>query len=441
LDPIAQRATTFADQLMASDEFSQSGMDKVTRIAVLNSHPIQYFAPLYAYLNAAPDLEVTALYLSDASIRGSRDSEFDRELKWDIDLLAGYRAIFLDDHAHARQPDGFWSVIAPRVWNELRSGRYDVLWLHGHNYAAYLVALVAAKTAGLRILMRGETHLGLPRSRMKTALRRPTLGALYGQCDRFLAIGSANAAFYRAMGVPEHKIFLVPYSVDNDRFMKAANLDAAQKANIRRRYNVPADQPSLLYAAKFMRRKRPLDLLKAVRQLQSQTETPFSVIMAGSGELEPELRGYCRSHALSNVVFTGFVNQTELPELYAASDVFVLPSEHEPWGLAVNEAMCAGLPIVVSHEVGCVADLVRDGVNGFTPAAGNIEGLALALRRLIEDGALRRRQGQASLTRIAQWGYPQCLDGIRSALADFDFRCPAPKLGIPSSDGRLVWRN
>ena len=111
---------------------------------------------------------------------------------------------------------------------DFRSRCHVLIRKHGHNYAAYLVALVAAKTAGLRILMRGETHLGLPRSRMKTTLRRPALGALYGLCDRLLAIGSANAAFYRAMGVPEHKIFLVPYSVDNDRFMKAAKLDASE---------------------------------------------------------------------------------------------------------------------------------------------------------------------------------------------------------------------
>ena len=75
-------------------------------------------------------------------------------------------------------------------------------------------------------------------------------------------------------------------------------------------------------------------------------------------------------------MFTGFVNQSELPALYAASDVFVLPSENEPWGLAVNEAMCASLPVVVSREVGCAPDLVRDGVNGYTPAAGDIAGLA-----------------------------------------------------------------
>jgi glycosyltransferase involved in cell wall biosynthesis len=121
------------------------------------------------------------------------------------------------------------------------------------------------------------------------------------------------------------------------------------------------------------------------------------------------MRAFCSEHRLNNVVFTGFVNQSDLPGLYAALDIFVLPSEHEPWGLAVNEAMCAGLPVVVSQGVGCVADLVRDGVNGYTPAAGDIGGLARALQRLIEDEDLRERQGRASLTRIQQW--------VRSALA------------------------
>ena len=156
---------------------------KVTRIAVLNSHPIQYFAPLYAYLNAAPDLDVTALYLSDFSIRGGRDAGFGQDVKWDLDLLAGYRSVFLGDAARTREPAGFWSLVAPQVWNELRSGRYDVVWLHGHNYAANLIALMAAKTAGLPVMMRGETHLGLPCHGIKSILRRPLMGALY-RCVR-----------------------------------------------------------------------------------------------------------------------------------------------------------------------------------------------------------------------------------------------------------------
>src|SRR6476661_6746653 len=99
-----------------------------TRIAVLNSHPIQYFAPLYRYLNTAPDLDVTALYLSDFSIRGGRDVGFARDVKWDLDLLSGYRSVFLGNK-RAREPQGFWSLVVPSVWRELRSGRYDVLWL------------------------------------------------------------------------------------------------------------------------------------------------------------------------------------------------------------------------------------------------------------------------------------------------------------------------
>jgi glycosyltransferase involved in cell wall biosynthesis len=330
--------------------------------------------------------------------------------------LGGYPAVFLGKAAHTRTPGSFWSLIAPQVWGELRSGRYDVLWLHGHRYAANLVALMAAKGVGMPVMMRGETHLGLPCHGIKSKLRRPLMGALYERCDRLLAIGSANAAFYRAMGVPEEKIHRVPYSVDNDRFMRSTALTPQQKLEVRKRYNLPADRPCVLYAAKFTERKRPGDLLVATRKLRSMSNTPFTVIMAGSGELEQELRAFCQRHELANVVFIGFVNQSNLPALYAASDVFVLPSQDEPWGLAVNEAMCAGLPIIVSREVGCAADLVEDGVNGFTPLAGDVEGLTHALHCLISDESLRRSMGQASLDRIRQWGYRQCLDGIRRAL-------------------------
>jgi glycosyltransferase involved in cell wall biosynthesis len=394
----------------------------ITRIAVLNSHPIQYFAPLYAYLNGAPDLDITALYLSDCSIRGGEDAEFGRNVKWDLDLLSGYRSVFVGKAARTRDPGGFWSLIAPQVWSELHSGRYDLVWLHGHNYAANLIALIAARTVDLPVMMRGDTHLSLPCRGIKSLLRRPAMGMLYRACDRLLAVGSANAAYYRAMGVSDQKIFLVPYSVDNDRFVQSAKLTKEQRAEVRRRYNVPVDRPSVLFAAKFIRRKRPSDLLEVARRLRIEIDRPFTIVMAGSGELEQELRTFCTRHALDSVVFTGFVNQSELPRLYAASDVFVLPSEDEPWGLAVNEAMCASLPVVVSSEVGCVADLVRDGVNGYTPAAGDIDALTRALRWLIEDEGLRQLQGQASLARVLEWGYRQSLEGIRSAVAGLQHR-------------------
>jgi glycosyltransferase involved in cell wall biosynthesis len=106
-----------------------------------------------------------------------------------------------------------------------------------------------------------------------------------------------------------------------------------------------------------------------------------------------------------------------LPQIYGAADAFVLPSENEPWGLAVNEAMCAGLPIVASVEVGCVADLVRAGVNGQTFAAGDAKGLANALHPILVDREIRKRMSAASRAIISRWSYAECAAGLQAALA------------------------
>jgi glycosyltransferase involved in cell wall biosynthesis len=392
------------------------------RLAVVNSHPIQYFAPLFRYINADPRFEVTVLYLSDHSLRGAQDVGFGQTVTWDIDLLSGYRSVFVGEAAKRRTPAGFFSLIAPQVWNEVRSGGYDALLVHGHAYAANLIAVAAAKSKGLPVFSRGETHLGLVREGAKRWIRKPVMGAFYALFDRFLAIGSANRAFYAAMGVPARKIFLTPYSVDNSRFVNQSTLTPAERSQWRARFGIPEDGPAILYAAKFTRRKHPDDLLSAAAKVRKEFGAPFYVVMCGAGEMEAELKAYCVSHGLNNVIFTGFVNQGDLPKLYGACDVFVLPSENEPWGLAVNEAMCAGLPIVIAREVGCVADLVTDGVNGFTPQAKDVHGLASALKQLIEDDALRRRQGAASRDRISHWSYRQYLEGLAAAVTDLPRR-------------------
>lgn len=386
------------------------------RLAFLNTHPIQYFAPLYAYLNQSEDFAVTGLYLSDFSVRGAHDRAFGRTVKWDIDLLAGYDARFVGPASRRDEPQGFFSMMAPELWRELRADRFDALIVHGHTPAANLVGIAAAKRAGIHVFMRGETHLGLARSKLKLALRRRLMGGLYRACDGVLAIGSANAAFYRAMGVPSHRIFLVPYTVDNERFMAESRLANAERVELRSSLGVRDDQPIILYAAKFQPRKRPDDLLRAAAMLK-RSGLEFHLVMVGSGEMESRLRDLTVELGLNNVHLRGFVNQRALPRVYAACDVFVLPSENEPWGLAINEAMCAGLPIVASAEIGCVPDLVKDGLNGRTFAAGDVNGLAEALRSLLMDAGLRRRFGDASRAIITRWSYAECHKGLRAALA------------------------
>lgn len=388
-------------------------MSRPFRIAVVNSHPIQYFAPLYAYLNRDPSLEITALYCSDSSLRGSIDPGFGRPVAWDVDLLAGYDVKWLGERAKSRTPGGFWSLVCPEVWREIRDGRFDAVWLHGYAYAAYVLAFLVAKWYGIPVLIRTETHLGLRRSRFRRWIRDTVLAVAYRFVDGFLAIGTANREYYRSLGVPESKIFDVPYTVDNDRLIAAATLSSEERAEIRSRFGLTVDDPVVVFASKLIPRKRPDDVLRAMKLVREEG-IRASLLIVGTGEMEPDLKRLCGELDLKNVAFAGFVNQRELPRLLAASDVFVLPSENEPWGLIVNEAMCASLPVVVSDEVGCGRDLVDAGRNGFIVPVGCVVEMASALRRALADHGFRLRAGAASFARVRAWGYARCLAGLNA---------------------------
>jgi glycosyltransferase involved in cell wall biosynthesis len=386
------------------------------RVAFVNTHPIQYFAPLYAYLNRTGVFAITALYLSDFSVRGSHDAAFGQPVKWDVDLLSGYDVRFVKGADLREEPKGFFSMIAPQIWREVCRGGFDALVVHGHTPAATLIAVAAARWAGLPVFARGETHLGLRRSLLKRFVRKPLMSAFYRSVSGVLAIGSANAAFYRAMGVPEDRIFCMPYTVDNARFVCDSQLSDERCTKVRTELGVADAEPIVLYAAKLQARKRPDDLLRAAVLLKDRG-VGFHVVMVGSGEMTAELINLATRLGLENVHFHGFANQSVLPQIYGAADVFVLPSENEPWGLAVNEAMCAGLPIVASAEVGCVADLVRAGVNGQTFVAGDAEDLANALHPILVDREIRKRMSAASRTIISRWSYAECAAGLQAALA------------------------
>jgi glycosyltransferase involved in cell wall biosynthesis len=385
------------------------------RLAVVNSHPIQYFAPLYAYLNRSTDIEVTALYASDFSLRGAVDPGFQQAVTWDVDLLSGYPSVFMGKNATKRTPGSFWSIVCPQVWGEVRSGKYDAVLIHGYAFAVNLIAALAAKSKGLPIFVRSETHLRLQRAGWKRRLRDMALSFFYRFVNGFFAIGTANRAYYRALGIPDEKIFDVPYTVDNDRFISAAALTPAERLKVRQLHGLPTTGLVVLYSSKFMRRKHPDDLVRAMATLQREGISA-TLFMVGTGEMESELRTLVAEQKMTNVVFGGFVNQAELPRVFAASDVFVLPAENEPWGLIVNEAMCAGLPVIVSEEVGCVPDLVENGVSGFHVVAGDVASLVKALRIVLTDHDKRLSVGKAALETVRGWNYHQCGIGIRRAL-------------------------
>ncbi|MEM6621540.1 MAG: glycosyltransferase family 4 protein [Pseudomonadota bacterium] len=386
-----------------------------TRIAFLNTHPIQYFAPMYARLNRAADLDVHAFYLSDFSMRGAHDPGFGKAVTWDVDLTAGYTPIFIDGAAQRGQPGGFFSYVAPKIWSTVRRGGYDALIFHGYRFAAHNIALAAARSMGIPVFMRGETHLGLYRPGWKQVARDAFLRRYLKLFAGYLAISSRNAEYYRYLGAADDQIFHVPYAVDVARFAQALDVSPDDRAQLRASWGVTDDRPVILFAAKFEGRKHPDDLIQACKLL-AERGVAFHLVLVGSGALEGKLREMAKTLPDGTVSFPGFVNQQDLPRYYGASEVFVLPSVNEPFGLAVNEAMAAGLPIVLTREIGCVPDLLREGVNGQGFDSRDIAGLADALEAVIGDPARQAAMSQASRDLIATWDFDACLAGVRTAL-------------------------
>jgi glycosyltransferase involved in cell wall biosynthesis len=168
----------------------------------------------------------------------------------------------------------------------------------------------------------------------------------------------------------------------------------------------------ILFAGKLQQRKRPHDLLAAYARLTGARD-PY-LVFVGDGEMTDALAAQA---AGLGVRFAGFRNQSELPRFYDLCDVFVLPSRHEPWGLVINEAMCAGRAVVASDEVGATADLVRDGENGFIFPAGDVGALAAALTAVLADANTAARMGARSREIIARWSFAEDITGLKDALA------------------------
>jgi glycosyltransferase involved in cell wall biosynthesis len=181
--------------------------------------------------------------------------------------------------------------------------------------------------------------------------------------DGFLSIGTLNKNYYEALGIEPSKIFFVPYTCDNDRFCRDKLNETEKKAELKKYKNLNPSAPTVLFCAKFIKRKHPELVLSAINNLQRDGKK-INLIMAGNGPELDNIKELSKQLKVNNVHFCGFVNQLDLPRLYSTCDLFIHPSEDEPWAIVVNEVMATGLPLIVGKDVGSAKDLVLDGLNG-----------------------------------------------------------------------------
>ena len=384
------------------------------RVLAAAAGPVFYQTPLYRALAADPRLDLTVLFASSGGIRPYDAAFGDRTVVWDVDLLSGYASRFLRAADRNEVTAGFLGMRDFDVLKPILGERWDALWVHGYSYLTLWLAIFAATLRGIPVLVREEQTLLHERPRPRRWLRATILRALFSRVHG-LYIGTNNREFFARYGIPEHRLHLVPYCVDNATLQQQATSLAGRRQELRTRFGLAVDSgPVVLFVGKLIPKKQPLLAVEAFARVRR--DLPCALLVVGEGELEDAMRSRVAAEGIPDVHFAGFLNRSEIAQAFVAADLFVLPSGlHETWGLVVNEAMNFALPVVVSDKVGCAPDLVQHGDNGFIVAADQVGALASAVRKLVESADLRRAMGRRSRERIDGWHYGLAVEGIVQA--------------------------
>lgn len=296
--------------------------------------------------------------------------------------------------------------------------RPDVLLVQGWAEAFALLLMTWAIRQGKPAVVTSESTAGdAPRQWLREKIK----ACVVRQFDAALVGGQPHAAYLRGLGMPAEKIFSGYDAVDNDHFASGADRARSQADALRAEHWLPPRY--FLASARFIAKKNLSRLLQAYAGYRRGPEVhrsgpPRDLVILGDGPLRPEIEKQVGDLQLrESVHLPGFRAYDELPVFYGLADAFIHPSTTEQWGLVVNEAMAAGLPVIVSERCGCTPDLIVHGKNGyqFDPEK------ALALTNLLvrfdnQSAAVLAKMGEASRNLIARWSPEFFAQGLHAAI-------------------------
>jgi glycosyltransferase involved in cell wall biosynthesis len=387
------------------------------KLAIVNTHPIQYYSPVFRALAASDQIDLRVFYTwSQAASNSMFDAGFGTEVKWDIPLLDGYRYQFVTNVAKRPGPEHFAGLHTPTLVQEIEAWGPDAILVYTWNSRSHLQALLHFK-GRVPILFRGDSTLLDKRTWWRALMRRVFLTWVYSHVDVAVAVGSNNRDYFVWCGLPLGRIALAPHSVDTVRFAADSEQHDCRAAQWRQELGIAPGETTVLFAGKLQHQKNLGLLLDAFAAVDERSH----LVLVGNGELEGQLKA--KAKTLRNVHFMPFQNQSVMPAVYRLGDVFVLPSQSETWGLALNEAMACGRAVIASTQVGAACDLIQPGVNGWIFESGDRHALENVLRQAVTCGRPGlRSMGRSAQESSVQWSTEESARLIGEAV----LACPVP---------------
>jgi glycosyltransferase involved in cell wall biosynthesis len=384
------------------------------RLAIITSHPIQYNAPFFKLLSQSKTVQPKVFYTwGETVLQSKHDPGFDKTIEWDIPLLEGYEYEFLDNVARDKGSHHYKGIINPRIITRISEWKPDAILVYGWKFQSHL-KVIRHFHKKIPVWFRGDSTLLDEKKNLQSNLKKRLLKWVYGHIDLAFYTGTRNKEYFLRYGLKPHQLIKAFHAIDNERFQ-----------NINERYSLPAaawkaklkiDPVTLvfLFAGKLEPKKGAETLLNAFKAISNNQ---VHLLVVGNGPLESDLKR--KYEAESNVTFTDFQNQMLMPVVYCLCDVFVLPSTGpgESWGLAVNEAMAAGKPVIVSDKCGGAIDLVKNKVNGFIFKAGNPGDLAVKMQTAIDHKNELAVWGKNSLALVSEFSFGSFVSVIEKTIS------------------------
>lgn len=277
---------------------------------------------------------------------------------------------------------------------KVRNYRPDVLNLTGWYDPAQWVLLFYAKWMGIKVVISNESNV---RDHLRMGMKERFKQFLLSQADGFFCFGQSSAAYLGKLGAKPSKIFTQKAAVvDNDvilaHYQKAiVERESRKKIKNWSRYN-------FIFVGRLIPPKNLPLLIEAFAEISTET-AEWGLVLLGEGDQKAHLQQLAQH--VQNVHFEAGVPWYEVAEYLALADMLILPSESEPWGLVVNEAMICGLPVLVSEPSGCVEDLVQVGQNGFIFNPHQKQDLVDKMRFFTQNPEKLTQMGEASREIVA----------------------------------------
>lgn len=284
-----------------------------------------------------------------------------------------------------------------RTWQRLNHFDPEVVILGGYSISNYWAGFLWARLNGRKLILWSCSNKNdHSRFFLKEAVKR----FMVKRCDAYNVYGSKSREYLMELGADENRISIVGNNTDNQFYKNAVSKYRSRREQLLEQFHLR--KKNFLFIGRFSPEKNLFFLLDAYKRI-AHKYPGWGLILVGNGPQFGEVGKYVNGNKLINVFMPGFIQKNELPKFFAMSDILILPSISEPWGLVVNEAMASGLPILVSKKCGCYPDLVKDGKNGFSFDPYDREDLCILMEKIASGEVNLQNMGERALNMINEY--------------------------------------